>query len=121
LVWSGAFVAAATSAYHVFTETGRVLVESNSTLVDRLALTRSILNTSRMLGTDMRQSVEAARELVDYGYDLDSTFESTLKLVIQMKDGLGLSAKLGAELAVVYERQLRTNCPRRCRLRWPAW
>jgi hypothetical protein len=109
LILSGAFLAAVTSAYHVFSETGKILIESNSSLAGRLALTRSILSTQRMLGTDMRQSVEAARELVDYGYDLDSTFESTLKLVIQMKDGLGLSAKLGAELAVVYERQLRTN------------
>lgn len=107
LVVSGAFLSAASAAYRVFTETGRVLIESNSTLANRLALTRSILQTSRMLGTDTSKTVEAARELVDYGYDLDSTFESTLKLVIQMKDGLGLSAKTGAELAVVYERQLR--------------
>jgi hypothetical protein len=109
LVFSGAFLAAATSAYHVFTETGKILIESNSNLTDRLALTRSILVTQRTLGSDMHQSLEAARELVDYGYDLDSTFESTLKLVIQMRDGLGLSTKLGAELAVVYDRQLRTS------------
>jgi hypothetical protein len=109
LIMSGAFLAAATSAYHVFTETSRILVQSNSSLVERLALTRSILVTQRMLGTDMRHTVEAAADLVDYGYDLDSAFESTLKLVLQMKDGLGLSSKLGAELAVVYERQLRTS------------
>jgi hypothetical protein len=107
LVLSGAFLASVTSAYKVFTDTGRILVESNSTLGDRLQLTRSILNTSRLLGTEMQQSMEAARDLVDYGYDLDANFESTLKLVMQMKDGLGLSTKLGAELAVVYERQLR--------------
>lgn len=107
LILSGAFLASLASAYKVFTDTGRILVESNATLGDRLQLTRSILNTSRLLGTDVQQSVEAARDLVDYGYDLDANFQSTLKLVMQMKDGLGLSTKLGAELAVVYDRQLR--------------
>jgi hypothetical protein len=109
LILSGAFLASATSAYRVFTETGRILVASNSSLTSRLGLTHSILNVQRQIGSDMRQSVEAAADLVDYGYDLDAAFESTLKLVVQMKDGLGLSTKLGAELAVVYERQLRTS------------
>jgi hypothetical protein len=109
LVASGAFLATLTSAYNVFTQTGRVLIESNATLSDRLELTRSILKVQRELGSDMNQSVDAARDLVDYGYDLDAAFESTLKLVVQMKDGLGVSTKLGAELAVVYERQLRTS------------
>jgi hypothetical protein len=109
LVASGAFLATLTSAYNVFTQTGRVLIESNASLGDRLALTRSILNVQRQLGSEMHGSVDAARDLVDYGYDLDAAFESTLKLVVQMKDGLGVSTKLGAELAVVYERQLRTS------------
>jgi hypothetical protein len=106
---AGTFLATLTSTYNVFAQTGRTLIDANSTLSDRLALTRSILTVQQQLGTDMSQSVEAARELVEYGYDLDASFGSTLKLVMQMKDGLGLSAKLGAELAVVYERQLRTS------------
>lgn len=109
LMLSGAFLASVTSVYNVFAQTSRVLIESNSSLGDRLEITRSILSVQRQLGSDMQQSVEAARDLVDYGYDLDAAFESTLKLVVQMKDGIGLSTKLGAELAVVYERQLRTS------------
>lgn len=109
LIAAGAFLTAVTSAYHVFAQTGRTLIESNASLSERLMLTRSILNVQQQLGSDMSQSLEAARDLVEYGFDLDKSFESTLKLVIQMKDGLGLSTKLGAELAVVYERQLRTS------------
>jgi hypothetical protein len=48
--------------------------------------------------------VEAAQALVGYGYDLSSTLGDQVKLVMQMKDGMGVAVRTSAELVAVYDR-----------------
>jgi hypothetical protein len=109
LAFSSAFLTATVAAYRTHKQINEALIEGNSSLSERLQLTRSVLLVQRQLGSETQTTVDAARDLVDYGYDLDQNFESTLKLVVQLKDGLGMSTKLGSELAVVYERQLKVS------------
>lgn len=104
-----AIVSSATALYNAHQQINRSMIEANSTLADRVRLTRTVLEAQRLTGAEFNTTAEAAKDLVDYGYDLDRSMGETLKLVIQMRDGLGVSSRLGAELAVVYERQLQTS------------
>jgi hypothetical protein len=98
---------AATELYHTHRLINSSVVEANSNMRVRIGITRDALRVQQMLGSEMTVTRDAARELVSYGYDLESSFADNLKLVTQMHDGIGLSVSLGAELVAVYDRQLK--------------
>jgi hypothetical protein len=98
---------AATELYHTHRLINSSVVEANSSMRTRIGMTRDALRVQQMLGSEMTVTRDAARELVSYGYDLESSFADNLKLVTQMHDGIGLSVSLGAELVAVYDRQLK--------------
>jgi hypothetical protein len=90
-------------------EINRELIEANSSFETRYGLTKTILNTQIQLGSEYRDTVEAAQALVGYGYDLSSTLGDQVKLVMQMKDGMGVAVRTSAELVTVYDRQLKVS------------
>lgn len=97
----------ATELYHTHTMLSASIIEANSNMDTRISLTRDVLRVQQQLGTEFGITSEAARALIHYGYDLEATFESSLKLVTQMHEGIGLSVSQGAELVAVYDRQLK--------------
>jgi hypothetical protein len=99
---------AATELYHTHRLINTSLIEANSSMHTRVGLTRDTLVVQQLLGSELGVTRDAARELVNYGYDLETSFADNLKLVTQMHDGIGMSVAQGAELVAVYDRQLKS-------------
>jgi hypothetical protein len=99
---------AVTQLYHTHRMLNTSLIEANSSMHTRVGLTRDALTVQHALGSELNITRDAARELVNYGYDLETSFADNLKLVTQMHDGIGMSVAQGAELVAVYDRQLKS-------------
>lgn len=102
-------VSSTTKLYQNHQQIGRSMVEANSHLRERLRLTQAVLATQLNLGSEFHTTQEAAKALVDYGFDLSDSFERNLNLVVMMHDGLGMTLRTASELAAVYERQLNMS------------
>lgn len=107
--WYLTILASVGSLWQRHKEINRELIEANSSFATRYGLTKTILNTQIQLGSEYRDTVEAAQALVGYGYDLSSTLGDQVKLVMQMKDGMGVAVRTSAELVTVYDRQLKVS------------
>lgn len=83
------------------------LIEANSSWQHRDRLIRQTLVSQAQLGIGFDDITRSAAALVHYGMDTTDTFETNLKLVAQMEQGLGISAQHSAQLASIVERQLK--------------
>lgn len=95
--------------YNAHKQIGHTLIEANVQLQERIRLTEAVIHTQLELGSEFRTNQEAAKMLVDYGFDLNDSFERNLRLVVQMHDGLGMTLRTASELAAVYDRQLNIS------------
>lgn len=107
--WYGLILNSATSLFNTHQNIQREMQAGNSTLQNRIQLTRTVLENQRQTGASLELSREATRELLDYGYDLTGNLEDQVRLVTQMHDGLGMSMRTASEMAAVYDRQLNVS------------
>lgn len=83
------------------------LIEANSSWEHRDRLIRQTLVTQAQLGIGFDEITKSAAALVHYGMDTEATFETNLRLVSQLEQGLGVSVNQSAQLASIVERQVR--------------
>jgi len=106
LVLSGLALGAATELWAKQREFNQNLIEANSTYDHRNRLIQETLMTQTQLGISFDKVTDAARALVHYGMDVETSFDANLRLVAQMEQGLGVSVNESARLASVVERQV---------------
>jgi len=83
------------------------LIEANASWQHRNKLIMDTLVAQTQLGISFDDLTKSAAALVHYGMDTSDTFETNLKLVAQMEQGLGVSVSESAKLASIVERQLQ--------------
>lgn len=93
-------------------ELNAVFVHTESSTSNRLALMRQVLRVQQGLGASTDSMADSAAALVAHGNHLTPGFATNLRLVTQLKEGLGMSAKSGAELVVIFTRQLKDAAER---------
>jgi hypothetical protein len=101
-------VAALVSSYKHSGELNVSLIEANSLLKNRSELTQQVWEVMAATGTAQQSANEAARALVGVGFDLRNNFKSTLEVMVQMRDGLGVSYENSAQMARIFEINLKT-------------
>jgi len=109
LGYMGLMVTAGTAMWMNARQFNQNLIEANSSWEYRDKLIRQTLVTSAQLGIAFDDVTKAARALVHYGMDTESSFETNLRLVSQMEQGLGVSVDQSARLASIVERQVKSS------------
>lgn len=107
LVALGAYKLAAIDLYVKTAEFNQNLIEANSSFRHREKLMRETMVTQAQLGIGFDRITSAARALVHYGMDTATTYNTNLRLVAQMEQGLGVSVDHSAQLASIVERQVK--------------
>lgn len=92
--------------HQLHTDIGKELVSANASWKQRIVLTNAILANTAQTGVRLSASREAARALVEHGFELGDSFDKNLRLVSMMSQGLGMSVNQSTELALVFEKQL---------------
>lgn len=75
----------------------------------RLKTNAAIFQATRSLGAPMTSSVEAAKELANFGMEFYDDMQENLETVTMMKEGLGVSAESAAELSAIVTRSLKVG------------
>lgn len=83
------------------------LIEANSTFEHRNKLISDTLVLQAQSGVSFDKITDAARALVSYGMDTESSFEANLEIIAKMEQGLGVSVSESARLASIVERQVK--------------
>lgn len=95
--------------FYVTQEFNEALIKSNSSLRSRFDLMTTGLRVQRETGIAFKTITEAQRELVNYGLQSRSNYQSVLSTVVKLNEGLGMSVQAATQLAVVTERQVKTS------------
>jgi len=103
----GAVLAAGTDLWLGQRRFNQDLIEANSSWEHRSVLLRETLLLQAQLGIGFEKATAAARALVHYGLDTETTFNANVRLVAQMEQGLGVSVSQSAQLASIVERQIK--------------
>lgn len=90
-------------------EYNKALITANSNADQRFRLLYRTLDIQQQLGASTDDMADAAKNLVEYGGHLGANYQSNLKLITQMKLGLGVAANSAAEMAIVFTRQLQVG------------
>ena len=85
------------------------LIEANSELSTRISLSDRVWAVSARTGTSMAGILEASKALVGVGGEMRGSFQDTLEVMVQMKDGLGVSYENSAQLARIFEVNLKSK------------
>lgn len=104
-----ATVALTTNLFHKQRQFNQDLIEANSTFNHRNKLLKDTLITQTQAGISFDKVTEAARALVHYGMDAETSFEANLEIIAKMEQGLGVSASESARLASIVERQVKSS------------
>lgn len=107
LVFMGMMVTAGTTMWVNARQFNQSLIEANSSWQHRDKLIRDTLVSQAQLGISFDDLTKSAAALVHYGMDTADTFETNLRLVAQMEQGLGVSVGESARLATIVERQIK--------------
>jgi hypothetical protein len=83
--------------------------QTNANLVVRYQLTMQTFKVQSALGASAEAMTESAQALIQYGQHMTPTFAESLKIVVMMKEGLGISAQTAAELVTVFSQQLKVS------------
>lgn len=89
-------------------ELNQSLIEGNSAISARAALARETWEVMATTGNEQRDMMAAAKALVGVGFDLRSGYKDALTVLVQMEEGLGVSYENSAQLARIFEINLRT-------------
>ena len=107
-----AMAAAAGSMWFNARQFNQSLIEANASWQHRDRLIQHTLVAQAQLGISFDEITKSAAALVHYGMDTEATFETNLRLVSQMEQGLGVSVDQSAQLASIVERQVRGSFER---------
>lgn len=88
-------------------ELNRALMQTTLETGKRYDLVRRTLEVQGALGASTDSMADSVQALVGYGQDLNANFASNLKLVVMMRDGLGVSAQTAAEMVTIFSQQLQ--------------
>ena len=83
------------------------LIEANSSFEHRNMLLKDTLYLQAQSGVSFDRITDAARALVSYGMDAETSFEANLEIIAKMEQGLGVSVSESARLASIVERQVK--------------
>jgi hypothetical protein len=86
----------------------RSLVDANSNLGARYQLNQRVLEVGIKTGHAFQGMLDASRSLTEAGFDLRGNFADVLDVVVKMKDGLGVSYENSAQLARIFEINLKS-------------
>ena len=89
-------------------EMNRSLIEANSLIDNRIELSSQVWEVMAATGTEQQSANEAAKALVGVGFDLRNNFKDTLEVMVEMRDGLGVSYENSAQMARIFEVNLKT-------------
>lgn len=103
----GMMATAATTMWYNSRQFNQNLIEANASWEHRNKLILDTLVAQTQLGISFDDLTKSAAALVHYGMDTSDTFETNLRLVAQMEQGLGVSVGESARLASIVERQLK--------------
>lgn len=85
------------------------LIAGNSNLSTRYKLTDQVLAVQAKTGVSSQHLLNSAKALTGVWPKLRSDFGSTLEVMIQMEDGLGVSVENSAQLSRIFELNLKTQ------------
>jgi oligoribonuclease (3'-5' exoribonuclease) len=85
------------------------LIAGNSDLDTRYKLTEQVLEVQVKTGVSSQHLLNSAKALTSVWPKMRSDFGSTLEVMVQMEDGLGVSVENSAQLARVFEINLKTQ------------
>ena len=85
------------------------LTQTNLSLTARFELTKKMAMVQAATGLSTEMTASAAGALVEYGQHLVPEFQQNLKIVGMMEAGLGIAAQTGAEMVVIFGKQLHTS------------
>jgi hypothetical protein len=88
-------------------EFNRALIQANSEHQTRFELVNKILQVQRETGVNADSLTEAVKSMTEYGLEMGQNFESNLKTIVMMRDGLGVSTETSSKLAAVWDRGIR--------------
>lgn len=109
-VWLGAVVLGAVGierAVAASHDLNKALVGTNPDLEVRKNLVNQILTAQQMTGVSLKTAAEAAKALTAYGLQLAPGFESNVESVVELEEGLGVSADASAKLATIWQQGIR--------------
>lgn len=104
-----ALVSLTADLYRKNYEFNQDLIEANSTFAHRNKLLKDTLTIQAQSGISFGKITDAARALVSYGLDMETSFEANLEIVAKMEQGLGVSVSESARLASIVERQVKSS------------
>ena len=90
-------------------ELNRALMQTTLDTQKRYDLIRRTLEVQGQLGASTSTMAEAAHAMAEYGHDLTSAYSENLKLVVMLRDGLGVAASTSAEMVTIFSRQLHAS------------
>lgn len=89
-------------------ELNQSLIEGNSNIAERNKLANQTWQVMAATGNEQRDMMAAAKALVGVGFDLRKGYKDALMVMVQMEEGLGVSYENSAQLARIFEINLRT-------------
>lgn len=89
-------------------EMNRSLIDANSELSERRDLVDKVWQTMSVTGASQQEINEAAKALIPVWKGFHTNFNDTLQVMVEMKEGLGVSYENSAQLARVFETNLKT-------------
>lgn len=98
-----------TDAIHRSGELNKSLIAANSLSETRQELTQQIYEVQAKTGASFQHMNEAAKALTMVWPKAQAGFKSTLEVMVQMEEGLGVSFESSAQLARVFEINLKTS------------
>lgn len=91
-------------AFKYSKEINEQLIHTSAEYSNRRRLATEIAQIQAATGNEMQDMAKAGAALANYGFDLRSDFQSTLKTVVLLEEGLGVSNETSAQMAVAVKR-----------------
>lgn len=109
LIILGGILTQTIAAYRANSRLNDDLIKANVGWGARYDLVQENYAIQRQLGVNFGTVIEAQRILINYGVQNNRAYGETLKTVVELHEGLGMSVQAAAELAVITERQIKTS------------
>lgn len=80
------------------------LIQTSANYADRARFAQQISQVQAATGNEMQDMAKGAAALANYGFDLRDGFKDTLKTVVLMEEGLGISYETSSQMVVAVKR-----------------